>query len=240
MQNYNLQPSVLVVDDEKDLLDLIAMSLRSGGFEIAVAGTIGEARERFAKTHFDLVIIDLRLPDGNGLTFSEELRAKSDIGIIIMTGTGDDVDRILGLELGADDYIDKPFRQRELLARARAVLRRTMQNTTDRQESPDVVDEDIIMLRDYCLNKSARSLVDGTGAAVNLTTLEFDVLAVLASQKGVVHSRPEIYKSARLRAGEPGRLVDGLISRLRKKLFSEDEARQRIQTVHGRGYMLVD
>lgn len=226
---------ILVIEDDVAIRDLVAISLGAAGFHVQPTGTIAEARSCLEAEKFDLLIVDVRLPDGNGIAFAQEIVQLSTAGVIIMTGGGDEIDRIVGLELGADDYIDKPFHQRELVARARAVLRRLMVKPD--QSEPHDSD---IRFHGYTLCKSARTLVDPTGASVALTTMEFDVLAVLAENKNVVMQRSAIFNDAGFRGSDPGRVIDGLISRLRKKLVQSDGSPLHIRTVHGRGYTLSE
>lgn len=232
--------SILVIEDDPDILDLIVFNMNAAGFLVKTAETILDARTALKGNDFDLLIIDVRLPDGNGVEFAQEVIKASTIGIIVMTGSGDEIDRIVGLELGADDYINKPFHQRELVARARAVLRRHHKFNTDAGIDASDVGNPSIQFHGYSLYKSNRSLFDRDGELVNLTAMEFDVLVVLADNKNVVLSRSKIYQSASLRASDPSRVVDGLVSRLRKKLFADDQPLLRIRTVHGRGYALTE
>lgn len=242
MQDFALPTpaSILVIEDDPEILELIVFNMNAAGFFVKTAETILDARTELKGNDFDLVIIDVRLPDGNGLEFAQEVSKASTMGVIIMTGSGDDVDRIIGLELGADDYINKPFHQRELVARARAVLRRTHKLNARGGTHAKEVENPSIQFHGYSLYKSNRSLFDRDGKLVNLTAMEFDVLVVLANNKNVVLSRSKIYKSASLRASDPSRVVDGLISRLRKKLFVNDQPLLRIRTIHGRGYALTE
>jgi DNA-binding response OmpR family regulator len=229
---------VLIVEDEPDLRELIENNLRASNFDVEAVGSIAAARTLVDSTAFDLMIVDMNLPDGNGVTFSQQLRASSGSAVIVITGGGDETDRILGLELGADDYIQKPFLQRELLARARAVLRR-YNHSQSIAKNDTALEPRTIHFHGYALNPTARTVKTLTGESVDLTTLEFDVLAKLASHPNTVFSREEIYKSAAFRTGDPGRLVDGLISRLRKKLYDDAVAKEHIKTIHGRGYALT-
>jgi len=238
MIESNHQATVLIIDDESALRELIVNSFQASNFDIEAVGSIAAARTLLNATAFDLIIVDMNLPDGNGVTFSQQLRASAGSAIIIITGVGDETDRILGLELGADDYIQKPFKQRELLARARAVLRRYHQSRAIVQSDTDL-ESKTIHFHGYSLNPAARVVKTVTGESVDLTTLEFDVLTKLASHPNTVFSREDIYKSASFRTGDPGRLVDGLISRLRKKLYDASIAKEHIKTIHGRGYALT-
>lgn len=232
--------SILVVEDDPHILELIEYNLASAGFLVKTAGTILDARAALERFSFDLLVIDVRLPDGNGMEFARDVTKTSAIGIIIMTGSGDEIDRIIGLELGADDYINKPFHQRELVARARAVLRRSRSIDKDKSEPGSDSEVPCIQFHEYSLNKSNRSVIDVNGEPVSLTSKEFDVLLVLAENKNIVLSRSKIHADAGLLTADLSRGVDGLISRLRKKLFSNNQPHLRIKTVHGRGYVLTE
>lgn len=232
--------SILVIEDDPDILELIVFNMSAARFLVETAETLVDARIALRRKNFDLLIVDVRLPDGNGMEFAQEVSKTSAFGIIIMTGSGDDVDRIIGLELGADDYINKPFNQRELVARARAVLRRGRKINEDLEDRVDEFRECGIHFHGYALYRSSRSVIGWDGEPVNLTTLEFDVLAILADNKNVVLSRADIYERTCLRTSNPSRAVDGLISRLRKKLFENDRPLLRIRTIHGRGYALTE
>lgn len=232
--------SILVIEDDPDILELIVHNMSAARFLVEAAETLGDARIALRRKNFDLLIVDVRLPDGNGMEFAQEVSKTSEIGIIVMTGSGDEVDRIIGLELGADDYINKPFHQRELVARARAVLRRGRKSNEDLEDQADEFRAHAIQFHGYALCKSNRSVIGMDGEPIDLTTLEFDVLAVLVDNKNVVLSRSDIYEHACLRTSNPSRAVDGLISRLRKKLFENDRPLLRIRTIHGRGYALTE
>ena len=237
----NEPAEVLVLEDDKEICDLIDFNLSAAGFKVKTVETMRDARLALSLADFDLMITDVRLPDGNGLEFSREIMTTSKMGIIVMTGAGDEIDRIVGLELGADDYINKPFHQRELVARTRAVLRRLRQiNTSDEEVTGGAQDAEPITFHGYSLFKSNRLVTDKLGRPVTLTTMEFDVLAVLAANKNKTMSRSQIYDAALFRSENDGRLIDGVISRLRKKLFTDNCPSARIRTIHGRGYSLAD
>lgn len=241
----NLYPSpvtaaILIIEDDVSIRELVKLSFAAANFDVDISGTIAEARANLACKKYDLLIVDVHLPDGNGIEFARELLRTSNAGIIIMTGGGDEIDRIIGLELGADDYINKPFHQRELVARARAVLRRITHPNTQGEPLPSEVRSSDIQFHGYSLSKTARTLTDPNGIDVELTTMEFDVLAVLVENKNVVLDRNAIFKSAGFRGSDPGRVIDGLVSRLRRKLVKTEGPSVYIRTVHGRGYTLAD
>ena len=154
-----------------------------------------------------------------------------------MSGKADDIDRILGLEMVADDYLQKPFSQRELIARFRAILRRYELGSAAQGRQGDVR---TVSFHNFTLDFATRELTRDGEQVVQLTTREFDVLWVLATNRGKVLSRQEIYVSSGMGKGQADRQVDGLISRLRLKLYTEEEGPRRIRTVHGRGYVLTE
>ena len=233
------QAKLLLVEDEPDLRELTEQNLAAANFDVTSVGSLSAARNALATKDFDLVIVDMKLPDGNGLNFMQNHRKHSEVAFIVATGAGDETDCILGLEFGADDFIQKPFMQRQLLARVRAVLRRYRISTSGFAQTAAEHPE-TYTFHNYDLNLDSRLLRRRDGKIVDLTTLEFDVLAKLAKSKNIVVSRNDIYASAQFRTGDPGRLVDGLISRLRKKLYDCDSAKYCIKTIHGRGYALTE
>lgn len=243
MQGQTRQTAkILVVDDDRSILSLIELNLSAAGYDVQTTENIFDARLALRMADFDLLITDVRLPDGNGIEFAREVIKTSEMGIVIMTGGGDEIDRIIGLELGADDYINKPFHQRELVARVRAILRRLRPVSPGNPVQSKHSKNDLVEFHGYVLSNAHRSLVGKDGAFVSLTTMEFNVLAVLANNKNEVLSRSEINNGIGFRgaAADAGRLIDGLISRLRKKLNSESQPIVWIRTVHGRGYTLTD
>lgn len=231
--------SILIVEDDEQLRLLVQESLSAAGYDVTAVGSIGSAREAVSKRSLDLLIVDMRLPDGNGLDLAQSIRRESGTAIIAVTGAGDEVDRILGLELGADDFVQKPFFNRELVARVKAVMRRY--NASQELSAGQVAEnrDDALEFHDYVISFGSRNVRHQSGGQVRLTTSEFDVLAHLVKNRNQVQSREEIYSAARLRSGDPGRLIDGLVSRLRQKLFDEQSAKQKIRTIHGRGYVMT-
>lgn len=231
---------VLVVDDDADVASMLAESLTMAQFDVVTASSLSTATEVLEKHDFDIVLVDLRLPDGNGLDLARMIRTQSAIPIVMMSGKADDIDRILGLEMVADDYIQKPFLQRELIARLRAILRRYDAGSSNAQTADADSLASSLSFHRFTLDLSTRELITDNDDRIELTTREFDVLSVMVKNRGKVMSRQEIYIAAGMGKGQADRQVDGLISRLRTKLYSEDEAARKIRTVHGRGYVLAD
>lgn len=213
---------VLVVDDEAAILRFLKPALEANGYEMVSAGTVAEATKRIAAESPDIVLLDLGLPDGDGLEVLRELRRTLDIPVIIATARGDETDRIVGLELGADDYVVKPFSVRELAARVRAVARRR-RIETNLESGRLLVDR-------------TRHLVTVDGEPVELTAKEFDLLAVLAEEPGRAVTRQELFS----RVWDPvwigtGKTLDVHVASLRKKLGDAE----LIETVRGVGYRLA-
>ena len=219
---------ILVVDDERNIVDLARMYLRNEGFEIETAGNGREALEKARALQPSLVILDIMLPEMDGLEVCRVLRRESDIPVVMLTARGDDVDRIVGLELGADDYIPKPFNPRELVARVKAVLRRTEAGT----RRPAAID-----VGDLHVDVAGRE-VRIAGRPVPLRAKEFDLLVALAQNVGVAMARDRLLNTV---WGEnffgDARTLDVHIAWLREKIAG---ATAKIQTVWGFGYKLVE
>jgi DNA-binding response OmpR family regulator len=187
----------------------------------------------------DLVVLDLRLPGGeDGLILAQKLREESEVAIIMLTGRSDSIDKVVGLELGADDYVTKPFEPRELLARIRSVLRRA--KVKGEHAGGPGGDEDIVEFSGWVLNLTRRSLTDESGRAVELTTYEFELLAILARRPGRPLSRDQILALVANRQwGPDDRSIDVLIGKLRHKLHDNPRAPRLIKTVRGIGYLFT-
>jgi two-component system OmpR family response regulator len=226
---------ILVVDDEQEICDLICDYLTGEGYRVSAANGGAGLREEMARSKVDLVILDLMLGREDGLKLARELRGQSDIGIIILTGRGDTVDRIIGLEMGADDYLPKPFHLRELLARVRSVFRRA---ATRSAENSDVRPR--ARFSDWVLDLTSRELLSPSGEEVQLTTGEFELLAALVNHANQVLSRDRLLDLSRHReAGPFDRTIDVQVGRLRRKLKDDPKNPVMIKTVRGGGYMLT-
>jgi two-component system OmpR family response regulator len=229
-------PHILVVDDHREIRELVSRALVREGFRISVAGDGREMRKIMADARIDLVILDLMLPGEDGLSLCRALRAESSIPIIMLTAKGDEIYRVVGLELGADDYISKPFGSRELIARIRAVLRRTRNDGT-----PDQPPRARRFRFDrWQLDTGARELLREDGVTVPLSTGEFDLLMALIERPQRVLSRDQLLDLTRGRAATPfDRSIDTQVSRLRKKLEVDSNEPKIIKTVWGGGYMFA-
>lgn len=215
-----------IIDDDQEILTLLDEYLAKNGFEVEGFAD-GEVFLNRDETEFSLLILDIGLPGIDGLEICKRLRQKSNIPIIMLTAASDDLDRILGLELGADDYLGKPFNPRELLARIKALLRRTY---TDSEE--EISDNQIE------INNAARK-ASIAGIEIELTGAEFDLLCVFHKNLGTVLSRDEIGELLHGRRIDPlDRSIDTNVSRLRHKLGDHFEG-EIIQSVRGKGYVLL-
>lgn len=233
--DMNAQSSqVLVVDDDSEIRKLLARYLREQGFRVLIASTCAEVREKVVTNRIDLIVLDVMLPDGSGLDLCRDLRAsRSAIPIILLTALKEDIDRIIGLEFGADDYLGKPFNPRELVARIRAVLRRGP-NTAERRPDAGRYSFD-----GFVADQSTRSVTAPGGESVSLTGAEFDLLLLFLERPGRVLSRDQLLDLTRGGGGEVlDRSIDVLISRLRRKL-SAGGAVDIFKTVRNGGYQLA-
>ncbi|WP_419728105.1 response regulator transcription factor [Lichenicola sp.] len=235
MSEHNPLPRILVVEDDPGMRMLILRVLQSNGFAVRGAQDGREMWEAFASTPFDLVILDVMLPGTNGLDLCRQLRADSQVPVIMVSARGEELDRVLGLELGADDYVAKPFGQKELLARVRAVLRRGGPNSQRADAEPR---REIFRFAGWSLDLRRRELSDPDGAAVELSGAEHDLLASFLENPQRVIGRDRLLELSRTRLGDVSdRSVDVLVSRLRRKLGVESDA--LIRTVRGLGYIFT-
>ena len=229
-------PHLLVVDDDREIRDLLARFLCKHGYRIETAA---DGREMFAALgagRFDLLVLDLMLPGEDGLSLCRRVRADSDLPIIMLTAVGEETDRIVGLEMGADDYLAKPFSPRELLARIRAVLRRA--NETHRRPAGDRSGR--FEFHGWTLDTARRCLHAPDGAPVDLTAGEFGLLLALVEHPGRVLTRDQLLDLTRGReAGPFDRSVDIQVSRLRRKIEDDPKRPALIKTVRSGGYVFA-
>jgi two-component system phosphate regulon response regulator OmpR len=230
---------VMIVDDDPDLRDTLHEYFEAQGFHVSSVADGHGMRRVLKDGPADLVIMDLHLPGEDGLTLTRELRAKGPVGIIMLTGSGDTVDRIVGLEMGADDYLAKPVDMRELLARVKSVLRRTQQ-TPDTPVEPAAEPGKRVRMGTCTLDLAAHRLFDATGNEITLTSMEFDLLKAFAQHPNRVLSREQLLDLAHNRDGDVfDRSIDVRITRIRKKIEVDAEKPQVLKTVRGAGYMFV-
>jgi len=222
----SMQNTLLLVDDDIELSGLLKEYFASEGFDVRLAHDGVEALVELRKPGLDLVVLDVMMPRMNGMDVLRELRKESRLPVIMLTARGDDMDRILGLELGADDYVPKPCNPRELLARIRAVMRRAQ----------GAVDHGLIHVDDLELNQGNRTL-EKSGQPVELTSTEFSILLALLQHRGDVVSKRDLYVSALGREPVPhDRSIDMHVSNLRRKLGPDPDGEDRIETIRGIGY----
>ena len=232
----NHNSHILVVDDQPEICELVRDYLTSEGYTVRSTLDGAGMRRIMAQDPVDLVILDLILPDEDGLTLARWLRENFRVGIIMLTGRGDIVDQILGLEMGADYYLTKPYHQRQLLATVNAVLRRLSTQIAEKQ-TPSVSKA---RFAGWELHFSIRELFSPSGAEVSLTTCDFELLTAFVNNPNEVLTRSRLRDLAR--NGEPeqfDRTINVQVSRLRRKIENDPEKPEMIKTVHGRGYMFT-
>lgn len=240
----NQQPNILVVDDESKIRTMLRRYLTGEGFKVAEAADGTELRAAMERDAFDLVLLDLVLPGEDGLSLARHIRQKSQIPVIMLTGKGDLIDRVAGLEAGADDYVPKPFHLREVLARIRTVLRRSTPAINPGNGTPPPVDGatpgDILVFEGWRLNLPKRELSRTTGEPVPLTTGEFELLRVFALHANRVLNRDQLLDLIKGREWEAfDRAIDTQVGRLRKKIESDPGSPNLIKTVRGAGYIFT-
>ena len=224
---------ILVVDDDAELCKLVGEYLETEGFEIDAEGSGDHGADRALEGDYSLIILDVMLPGINGFEALRRIRAKSDIPVLMLTARGEDVDRIVGLEIGADDYLPKPFNPRELVARIHAILRRSRA----RADAVDVPPAEKVSVGDVDLDTGSRT-VTRDGAPVRLTAMEFDVLEVLLRSAGRVVDRESLVEQVLGRKYSPyDRSIDVHVSNLRKKLGHEVAGMERIKSIRQVGYL---
>ncbi|MDH6265128.1 DNA-binding response OmpR family regulator [Rhizobium sp. SG_E_25_P2] len=226
---------ILVVDDDQRIRQMLLRYFEDEGYRVTAVADGDGMRDALRSAAFDIILLDLMLPGESGLELAREVRARSDTPIIMLTGKDDVLDRIVGLELGADDYMSKPFHLREVLARIRTVLRR---RAPTRKETAGESDQ--VVFEGWILDLSRRSLTQQDGDMIDLTTGEFDMLAVLARNAGRVLSRDRLMDLTRGRSLDAfDRTIDAQIARLRKKIEVDPANPQIIKSVRGVGYVFT-
>jgi two-component system OmpR family response regulator len=229
------RPHVLIVDDDREIRGLLAQYLEKHDFRTTAVADGKQMRRVIDRSHIDLLVLDLMLPGEDGLSLCRELRNRSQLPIIMLTARGEDVDRIIGLELGADDYVAKPFNPRELLGRIKAVLRRSAH--APRDPSPESVRG--FSFGGWRLDTVTRTLTNSEEREVALSGAEYRLLAVLLGAGNRVLTRAQLTELLRGRDADPfDRSIDVRISRLRQILGDDARAPQIIKTVYGEGYVI--
>ena len=234
-ENMKAADHIVIVDDQPEICELVYNYLSGEGYRVSTANDGPSMRRIMQQYEVDLVLLDIQLPGDDGLSLARQLRAVSDIGIIILTGRGETVDRIIGLEMGADDYLPKPFHLRELLARVKSVLRRASARGEASKTPPQSA-----VFNGWKLDLTSRELKAPSGEEVRLTTGEFDLLAAFVGNANQVLSRDRLLDLARNRESGPfDRTIDVQVGRLRKKLEDDPQNPSLIKTVRGSGYIFT-
>ena len=233
----NATPHILIVDDHREIRELVGRVLSQEGFRFSAAADGKTMRRILADNRIDLILLDLMLPGEDGLSLCRAIRADSNTPIIMLTAKGEEVDRVIGLEMGADDYLPKPFGSRELIARIRAVLRRGRMDTL-RAEAPSGPKQ--YQFDRWLLNTESRDLVGDGGVMVPLSTGEYELLLAMIERPQRVLSRDQLLDLTRGRAVAAfDRSIDTQVSRLRKKLERDPADPRLIKTIWGGGYMFT-
>lgn len=231
------KPHLLLVDDERSIREPLAAYLARSGFRVTQAGDAAAARERLHGYAIDLVVLDVMMPGEDGLSLCRHIRATSELPVILLTAMAEETDRIVGLEMGADDYVVKPFSPRELVARVKVILRRAGRGAGIRQKAPETGN---YAFAGWVLKAGERALVDPDGVSVPLSTGEFNLMLAFATHPHQVLSRDQLLDLAYGReANAFDRAIDNHISRLRRKIEADPKAPALIKTVWGGGYTLA-
>ncbi|ODN68795.1 response regulator [Methylobrevis pamukkalensis] len=224
---------ILVVDDHRDIRDLIARYLARNGLRVTTADSAASARKLLKAAAIDLVVLDIMMPGEDGLSFCRHLRETGETPVILLTAMAEDTDRVVGLEIGADDYVTKPFNPRELLARIRAVLRRTSNPARPR----DAVEARKLAFDRFLLDVQRRELIDDEGVATALSTAEYQLLTTFLKRPHMVLGREQLLDLTSGRSMAVfDRSIDNQVSRLRKKIEADPKNPMLIKTVWGGGY----
>ncbi|WP_421698606.1 response regulator [Ancylobacter sp.] len=226
-------PHIAIVDDHRDIRDLVGKYLHRHGYRTSLAENAAAFRRLMERNAFDLVVLDVMMPGEDGLSLCRYLRESTQLPVIMLTAMAEETDRIVGLELGADDYLSKPFNPRELLARIKAVLRRVQSLPPQRGQ----LKAKELRFDRWALNVGRRELIDPDGLAVPLSTAEFRLLSVFLDHAGLVLSRDQLLDLTVGRSAEPfDRAIDNQVSRLRKKIETDPKSPVLIKTHWGGGY----
>ncbi|MCA8927353.1 MAG: response regulator [Alphaproteobacteria bacterium] len=230
------EPHILVVDDHRDIRDALAKYLDRNGYRVSQADSAAAARRVMRDAAIDLVVLDIMMPGEDGLSLTRDLRAQGQLPIILLTAVAEETDRIVGLEMGADDYLTKPFNPRELLARIKAVLRRTQALPPQPTDAP----QGLLRFDRWVADPAAQSVADAEGAPLDLSTAEFRLLYAFLTHPQRVLSRDQLLDLTQGRTAVPfDRSIDNMVSRLRRKIEVDPKKPQLIKTHWGGGYALA-
>lgn len=239
----SVRARIAIVDDEPDLRDAVAEYLAANGYEVSVAGNAAEMRELVARQGFDLAILDIAMPGEDGLSLGRWLRAQMPLGIIFATAAGAAIDRIVGLELGADDYVVKPYELRELLARVRSVLRRVPAGGAEAPRAAPASSRSpnrVVAFGPFHADLDGRLVTGPDGAPIEMAKSEFDVLEVFLTRPNRLLTRSAISEAIGFAEDhESSRALDIRIMRLRKKIEEDPASPRYLKTVRGEGYVFT-
>lgn len=230
--------TILVVDDDENQRWLVKTYLQKHNFEVLTADGGAAMRDLIGSHSIDIVLLDVTMPGEDGFTLCRYLREHHNFGIIMLTASSELLDRVLGLEIGADDYITKPFEPRELMARIKALARRTATSDSTAAAAADNESDSNLPLGDYRIDLHSRKLLSSAGEHIELTSMEFDLLKVFSENPGRVLTRDNLLELANRGAADPyDRSVDSRIGRVRKKIEANPSKPEIIKTVRGVGYI---
>lgn len=233
--NQEEKQTLLIVDDDRAICDLLGRFLRGHGYHTLLAHDGNEMMAHISQKSVDLIILDIMLPGEDGMTLCRKLRAQSQVPIIMLTAISEEIERILGLEMGADDYLSKPFNPRELLARIKAILRRSGSNDTPKEK-----DHTIYRFKSWELDKTARRLTSPDNLEISLSSGEYMLLLTFLERPQQVLSRDRLLDLTRNRSAAPfDRSIDIQISRIRSKIEEDPKNPRLIKTVRSGGYILT-
>lgn len=232
-----LQKHILIVDDHRDIRDLLGTYLQQHDYRVSLAEDGVKMRELLQQQSFDLIVLDLMMPGEDGLSLCRHVRDIGGPPVIMLTAMAEDADCVVGLEMGADDYVTKPFVPRVLLARIKAVLRRQPEEASAKLDT----EADQLIFQNWCLQLNQRQLIGADGLVVALSNAEFNLLKVFLQHPQRVLSRDQLLTFTKGREAEPfDRSIDNQVSRLRKKLELNPQDPQLIKTVWGGGYLFTE
>ena len=232
-------PHILVVDDHRDIRESLARYLRKNGLRSSVADSAAQARKFLKAAAVDLIVLDIMMPGEDGLSLCRSLVESGTVPVILLTAMAEDTDRIVGLEIGADDYVTKPWDERELLARIRSVMRRVTERRSAGAKAIDA-EQRQVSFNGWILNLDSRELKNPEGRKIELTSGEFSLLNEFIEKAGRVLSRDHLLRAIYSRDWEPfDRSIDVLVTRLRRKIEADSRHPEIIKTVRGTGYMFA-
>lgn len=231
------QVHILVVDDDPQIRDLVSDYLQQHGFRVSLARDGNEMWRVLKKAEVDLVVLDIMLPGDDGLTLCRRLRDESSVLIIMLSAANEEADRVVGLEVGADDYVSKPFSPRELLARIKALVRRTTGPLAEQRKERRLADQPLIDFHNWQLDQNKRRLIAPDGVTVPLSSAEYDLLIAFLTHPNRVLNRDQLLDLTKGQEAQPfDRTIDVQVARLRKKIEVDPKNPQILKTVRGGGY----